>query len=392
MVAFAQKRGIIAAVAATILTTLLMLTLVGPSVPYPRINIGGKTSDEHKKKPSWGTAVHNPKPASSHSSSTQPSSATQPNPSEEKLAIVTFLSGTLDKEDNWEDDEYFSATRLLAWQLLHSPATKIRRQNLDFYVIVTPSVSKSRRERLEKDGAKLWPVEFLYAEWLRGTDHEMRWDDLMGKLRVWEMVEYSRVLLLDGDIILREPLDGIFDDPGTKFQVTNRSSAVKFPLPKGEELPELPDQYMLGGTHETIGPVHEFPPTFENNGLQKYGYFNAGFFLLAPNLQLFDYYCRLMNTKDGFDPRYMEQNLLNRIHAWDGALPWKLIDVKWNMVAVNDADLDGGVKSMHQKWFVEPTSHSQRVRDISMKARWEMQGWYDAMDQARELEEKSRAS
>ncbi|PVH98459.1 glycosyltransferase family 8 protein, partial [Periconia macrospinosa] len=287
----------------------------------------------------------------------------------EKLAIVTFLSGTLDKNDDWETDEYFQATRLLAWQLIHSNSTKIRRPNLDFYVAVTPSVSQSRRDRLEQDGAKLWPVDFLYAEWLHDTRHEMRWDDLMGKLRVWQMVEYSRVLLLDGDIILLEPLDDVFDDPGAQFRRTDRS-----------EPPLLPDEYVLGGTHETIGPNHVFPPTFENNGLQKYGYFNAGFFLLAPNLQLFEYYMRLMNTKDGFDAEFMEQNLLNRIHSWQGPLPWTLIDVKWNMVAVNDGDLDAGVKSMHQKWFKDPTSGSRRVRDIGMRARWEMQGWYDAMD------------
>ncbi|KAF2640541.1 nucleotide-diphospho-sugar transferase [Massarina eburnea CBS 473.64] len=357
-----------------------MLTLVGPTVPYPRLGFGSKTGDEHHKKP----PTHDPKPAFPIPTS-QPSNAIQPNPADEKLAIVTFLSGTLDKEDDWENDEYFEATRLLAWQLLHSPATKIRRKNLDFYIIVTPSVSQSRRSRLEKDGAKLWPVDFLYADWLRETDHEMRWDDLMGKLRVWQMVQYSRVLLLDGDIILREPLDAIFDDVGTRFQITNRSSSVPYPLPEHEVLPLLPDQYMLGGTHETIGPDHVFPPTFDNNGLQKFGYFNAGFFLLAPNLLLFDYYCRLMNTKNAFDPRYMEQNLLNQVHAWSGALPWKLVHVKWNMVAVNDADLDGGVKSMHQKWFVEPTSGSKRVREISLRARWEMQGWYDALDFAAEV-------
>lgn len=374
MIALVQKRGTVA-VTAVVVVMLIALSLYRPSIPYDRINIKLKSLKHQEQK--IGTAAHTPKPYTSPAPH-------HPSLSSEKLAIVTFLSSTLDKGDDWETDEYFLATRLLAWQLLHSPTTKIRRENLDFFVVVTPSVSQPRRDRLEKDGAKLWPVDFLYAEWLRGTNHEMRWDDLMGKLRVWQMVEYSRVLLLDGDIILREPLDGIFDDPGAQFQTTNRSTAVQSPLPEGSDPPLLPDKYMLGGTHETIGPNHVFPPTFENNGLQKYGYFNAGFFLLSPNEQLFEYYTRLMNTKDGFDPQYMEQNLLNRIHSWDGALPWTLIDVKWNMVCVTDADLDGGVKSLHQKWFVNPQSGSERVRDIGMRARWEMQGWYDAMDLAKE--------
>jgi hypothetical protein len=68
------------------------------------------------------------------------------------------------------------------------------------------------------------------------------------------------------------------------------------------------------------------------------------------------------------------------VHNWDGPLPWKEISVTWNIARVNDNDLDQGVVSAHDKWWKDPLSNSTRIRDLFHQQRWEMQGWYDAVD------------
>ncbi|KAF2676229.1 glycosyltransferase family 8 protein, partial [Lentithecium fluviatile CBS 122367] len=303
----------------------------------------------------------------------------KPDAKGEKLAFATFLSGTLDHDEDLDNDNYFIATRLLCWQLLHSPRTKITNPNIDVVVMVTPSVSASRRERLKKDGAIVYPVDSLHADWLKKTSHEARWDELMAKLRAWQMTEYSRILLLDGDIILQKPLDDIFTDKGAQITKSLDPASVKNKNAVPKNSPPLPEQYLLGGLGETHNHIHPYPPTWED-GLQKPGYFNAGFFMLHPNPALFDYYNHILQTPDSFDPTYMEQNLLNMVHNWDGPLPWTEISVTWNIARVNDNDLDQGVVSAHDKWWKEPLSGSQRIRDFFHQQRWEMQGWYDALD------------
>jgi len=304
----------------------------------------------------------------------------------EQLAFATFLSGTLDHDEDLDHDNYFIATRLLCWQLLHSPRTKIQNPNIDVVVMVTPSVSESRIKRLKKDGATVIPVASLHAEWLKKTQHEKRWDELMAKLRAWQMTQYSRLLLLDGDIILQKPLDDIFNDKGAQIKKSLDPTAVKNKDAVLKDSPPLPEQYLLGGLGETHNHVHPYPPTWDD-GLQKRGYFNAGFFMLHPNNASFEYYNHILQTPDAFDPTYMEQNLLNKVHNWDGPLPWTEISVTWNIARVNDNDLDQGVVSAHDKWWKDPLSNSTRIRDSFHQQRWEMQGWYDALDSLQEKKE-----
>ncbi|KAF2262108.1 nucleotide-diphospho-sugar transferase, partial [Lojkania enalia] len=260
----------------------------------------------------------------------------------EKLAYVTWLSSTIYGEKSEEEDVFFIATRILVWQLLHYEKTKTK--GIDVVVIVTPDVSESRRKRLRKDGATVRPIDFVHGKsdsWLHPG--ESRWNDIMSKLRAWEMTEYSRILMLDGDIILLHRLDGIFNDPSTAPLLTNRD--IETP----QDEPDLPSSYLLASIGEVSGADHPFPPTWDN-GLKKPGYFCAGLFMLQPNKQIFKYYTALLDIPNRFDPKYMEQALLNYAHRWDGPMPWKELDYTWNIRSVNDNDLDKGLVSMHEKW------------------------------------------
>jgi alpha-N-acetylglucosamine transferase len=366
MITFPERRRLTVAVLAFIASTFLFFAIYHTHATEAirvRIGIGqnrsGKLSNDIYRTGSGFTNGSAPLPATG----------------KERFAYVTFLSGTIEAPDDLEEDNYFVATRILVWQLLHKPET--RTSGIDVVVMVTPSVSESRRARLAKDGAIIYPVDFLHVEndeWVHAAQH--RWDDVMTKLRAWEMTRYSRILMLDGDTMLRLPLDGIFSDAGAKVRPTKPLANVEA---LAGEAP-LPTTYLLGSLSEVWDSTHDFPPK-DGTGLKKPGKMNAGFMLLAPSRPVFDYYRSLLNITDAFDPKYPEQNLLNHAHRWDGPMPWTEVDYKWNIRCPTENDFAKGLVSMHEKWWTQPYLYeNQKVKDFLRAQRWEMKGWYDAWD------------
>ena len=247
--------------------------------------------------------------------------------------------------------------------------------------MVTPSVSKSRKERLKKDGAIVYPVEFLRTEnteWIKAEQH--RWDDVITKMRVWEMTQYSRILMLDGDTMLRSSLDGVFDDPGAQILKTKSRHQGNYTLWTAAPRKPLPENYLLASLTEVWDSTHKFPPG-EGTGLKEIGYMNAGFFLTAPSLAAFEYYLSLMNIPNAFDPRYPEQNLMNHAHKWDGPMPWREVAYTWNVRCPNENDFKNGLVSMHEKWWTQPYIYeNKKVKEWLFSRRYEMKGWYDAWE------------
>ncbi|KEY66388.1 hypothetical protein S7711_05821 [Stachybotrys chartarum IBT 7711] len=295
-----------------------------------------------------------------------PAPAVPTNSTGNRYAFATWLSSTEGaNSDSLDDDIYFVATRLLVWQVLHDPLTKS--SGIDMVVMVGPDVSETHRERLRKDGAIVRPMELVHGlddAWI--VPKFSRWSTVMGKLRAWEMEEYSRVVLLDGDMILQSPLDDIFDDPGVQLMRT-KPDVGRLP-----DEPELPDEYVLGTYMEIGGVRHSWPPKeWEHNPR----YFNAGFFVLKPDRKMFEYFLGLLDLNSRFDPTYPEQNLLNYAFRWDGAMPWKEIDDVWNIRFATEKDLDGGVVSIHGKWW-HPRSGGNQLRDLMLSKRWQMHGYY----------------
>lgn len=289
----------------------------------------------------------------------------------EKLAYLTFLSGTTDAGDGLEEDNYFIAVRILVWQLVHNPET---RTDHDVVVMVTPTVSQSRRDRLKKDGAIVYPVEFLRTPndgWLQPEKHQ--WDDVMTKMRVWELTQYNRILMLDGDSMLVKSLDPVFDDPAAQLLATKPSNDST-----------LPKTYLLASNSEVWDSNHDFPPT-HGTGLKGPGYMNAGFFMLAPSIAAFEHYKSLIDTPHSFDSKYPEQNLINFVHRWDGPMPWQELAYTWNIRCPNDKDIEKGLYSVHEKWWTQPYIYdNEKTKEWLRSRRWEMKGWYDAWDKMHE--------
>jgi alpha-N-acetylglucosamine transferase len=297
-----------------------------------------------------------------------------------------FFSSTEYQSEDLDADKYFQSARMLVWQLLHSPRTRSRRP-IDVVVIVTPSVSESRRAVLKADGAIIYPVEFLRKEW--GDFRETRWLDILAKLRAWQMTQYSRVLMMDTDTILRQPVDHIFEEEAAQFQTIKPVDSVEYKPAEGA--PALPEKYVLAGVGETFGAEHPFPPFWDDDGLDgglyKKGYFNGGFLIFSPNKALFDHFLFKINSPNSFDASLAEQNLLNTVHDWRGPAPWKALNNTWNLMYPNDDDLKGGLVTMHQKWFDKPwavdVENGDLVKEEMLRVRWEMQGWYDAKEDKR---------
>ncbi|KAK0386617.1 hypothetical protein NLU13_6452 [Sarocladium strictum] len=290
-----------------------------------------------------------------------------------KYAYLVWLSNTPEEDtENFDADDYFVACRVLLWQLLHDPKTKASK-DIDVIVMAGPQVGEAHAERLRKDGAIVRPVTVPNGKddsWI--IPKESRWGDIMGKLRAWEFEEYSRILMLDGDMILQSPLDSIFEDPGAVLMHT-KSTGVK------NDEPDLPEDYLLCSFMEISGTSHDWPPSDRG---RFPGYFNGGFFMLKPSKKIFNYFVGLLDIPHRFNPEFMEQNLLNYAHRWDGPMPWKEINGKWNSKFTSEKDLEGGVVSMHEKWWKLRSGGKKLMQFVDSK-RWQAEGYWQAQ---REME------
>lgn len=116
-----------------------------------------------------------------------------------KYAFATLLAGYYQghADDEVENDQYFVAVRILAYQFLHAPETRTT-HGYPFIVLVTPEVSEAKRERLRMDGAIIVEAPpFEVASWFQIPN--VQWRSVLAKMRVLELTQFERVLLLDGD-------------------------------------------------------------------------------------------------------------------------------------------------------------------------------------------------
>jgi alpha-N-acetylglucosamine transferase len=143
----------------------------------------------------WGI---NDRPSSPQSLQSLPKSG-------KNYAYTTFLAAPWNVNENAtdDDDNYYTQTRMLNWQLRHDPPTRSP-NNYPFVVLVTSEVSQSKRARMEREGMIVKEVKKLKLQ------HPTRkaWQDVLTKLRLFEMVEYDRLLFLDIDHVIARPMDG----------------------------------------------------------------------------------------------------------------------------------------------------------------------------------------
>ena len=298
-----------------------------------------------------------------HSDLRFPSGAIPPEGERHTFAYATFLSGSSESEDQDDDsDIYFVSTRVLAYQLLHVPETRTL-SSIPLVVLVTPDVTQSKRARLELDGVVVIPVDLVVSDW--ATAGLARWKSVLTKMRLFELVQYEKVLFMDSDMLINRPLDGIFQDPSTTVMETLNVST-----PANVEEGQPPPAYAFAGNPEAFTTEHDWPPPDGN-------YLNAGFFVFTPSLELFQYYMSLLQIPDLFNPSMPEQNLLNYAHRKDGNMPWQRLHYGWNINWPTVKDLNNGVASMHDKYW---NPLDRELGNRWLKLRWEMAGYYRALE------------
>lgn len=350
-------------IAATVLCSLILIVKLSGEPAQPVVTIYS-TSTYLDFTPHGSS--------SSDQSSLSQHEAFTPVSNPDGYAYMTLLTGTMANlsDPNINNDPYFVATRLLGWQLMHSKHTKTT-NNIPFVVMITKKCPPEWSDRLRRDGAVVIEVEEVHTENEWVVPEMPQWVDLMTKLRGWQLTQYKKVLFLDGDMILARPLDEVFTDPGATFAWSNDTAESP-----DDEAP-VPPEYLLATIPET-NPNHEYPPNVENDDFKDPNYFNAGFFLFAPSQQMYDYYYSILSIENRFNMKYAEQNLLNYAHRRGGKVPWRNLDLKWNVRFPNKKDWEKGVHSLHDKWWKPHMDKS--LQPLYTRNRWSMEGFYEGWD------------
>jgi alpha-N-acetylglucosamine transferase len=281
-----------------------------------------------------------------------------------RIAIATFLTENT-RED--EDDFYFVAARLLTYQILHANETRCRRP-IPFLVLVTNTVSTDKQKQLARDGATIVQVEDVPLRWWIKTG-VTRWREQFTKLRLFQMVQYDRILFLDSDTLLTRPIDDIFEDPAVRVSDTlfDRNSQIK------ADEGSLPAQYVFAARSDNAlagERDHPFPPTRTDT-------FSAGFWMAAPSKEMYQYLLSVMNHYRRFDPHTMEQSLMNYAFRSEGVMPWKELDYKWSATWPNEKDLKGEVATLHEKFWRAGTKDLQ---DLWWQSKQMMEKYYDELN------------
>ena len=299
-------------------------------------------------------------PSSSYTHASSLSSKQSP------YAYVTLLAPN-PKLDNEafpdEEDEYFVATRVLAYQLLHAQDTATN-SSIPFVVLVTPDVAESKVERLRKDGATVKVVEKIQQEWMKPG--LTRWRDMLSKLRMFELTQYEKILFLDSDMFIAKRMDGIFTDETTK---------PLQPMPelaKADEAPP-PSSYIFAAQTYINQRTHAYPVTPED-------YFSGGFFLAKPSIELFKHYISIAEIENRFDSNAMEQGLLNYAHRKDGPMPWTEVNYIYTTTWPSMQEYKAGAHSLHEKWWDQAIQLDPDLRKLWYIAKGEMLGFHEALE------------
>jgi alpha-N-acetylglucosamine transferase len=331
------------------------------------ITLSLKSTPHHR--PQWPLSPH-------HHQTSSTTSQPPTHPPTHPVAFATFLVGNTNPQKkptdaesaaiDDADDGYFLSARVLAYQLLHS-RTAGTNHSIPFLVVCTQDLSQRKRDRLRRDGATVVVVEKLEADWVRVGDP--RWVDVLTKLRLWQLTEYSKILFIDADHLVTGRLDGVFWDEATLTQGTAADPAAT-----RDDEAALPRTYMFATHADYFGYDHPYPPPADLT------YLNAGFFCFTPSLALFDYYLSLLRLPGRFDPGFPEQNLLNYAHRQDGNMPWKPLYHGWNVNWPTARDWRGGARSFHAKYWDGDPSHDPVLKAIWKEQRAEMEGFYRGVD------------
>ncbi|KAF8039329.1 hypothetical protein BT93_B1764 [Corymbia citriodora subsp. variegata] len=199
-----------------------------------------------------------------------------------KRAYVTFLAG---------NGDYVKGVVGLAKGLRKSKAA------YPLVVACLPDVPEEHRQILESQGCIVREIEPVYPP-ENTTEFSMAYYVInYSKLRIWEFVEYTKMIYLDGDIQVFDNIDHLFDAPDGFFYAVMDCFC--------EQTWSSSPQYKIGYCQQCPDRV----PWIPELGPPPPLYFNAGMFVFEPNLLT---YLDLLKTLKVTTPTsFAEQDFLN---------------------------------------------------------------------------------
>ncbi|GLT88443.1 hypothetical protein SLE2022_064700 [Rubroshorea leprosula] len=178
-----------------------------------------------------------------------------------RMAYVTFLAG---------NGDYVKGVVGLAKGL------KKVKSKYPLVVATLPDVPEDHREILVKQGCIVKEIEPVHPP-KNQTQFAMAYYVInYSKLRIWNFVEYKKMVYLDGDIQVFDNIDHLFDNPDGNFYAVMDCFCEKTwshtPQYKIKYCQQCPDKVQWPAE---LGPK---PPL----------YFNAGMFVFEPSLSIYD--------------------------------------------------------------------------------------------------------
>lgn len=241
--------------------------------------------------------------------------------SEHRYAYLVALWGS--------NPEYVLGAAVLGWSLRRTGTPH------DLVALYTADVPAGGVEILRRSGWTPRRIEYVEAAstLYKQSTLNMRFAKVFTKLRVFELVEYSKVLLLDADLLVVQSIDDL-------FELRAPAAMARGPRAKYQEGARIDGRYFFGG---------HYPGGWSWG---QFGGINAGVMLLKPSLETF-WQC-MLEVSDPQHPEHIngngpEQDYLSRFFASE----WSHIDVANNF-------------QLHQMYFaLSPTSEgSSRARFI----------------------------
>nr|GMC99023.1 galactinol synthase 2 [Ipomoea batatas] len=170
-------------------------------------------------------------------------------------------------------------------------------------VAVLPDVPEEHRRLLLKQGCIVREIEPVYPP-ENNTQFAMAYYVITySKLPIWEFVEYSKMIYLDGDIQVFENIDHLFDLPGGYFYAVMDCFC--------ERTWSHTPQYKIGYCQQCPEKV-QWP---EELGPRPPLYFNAGMFVFEPSLSTYD---DLLNTLKVTPPTPFAEQVRISVVNWIG--------------------------------------------------------------------------
>ncbi|XP_021853433.2 galactinol synthase 2-like [Spinacia oleracea] len=198
-------------------------------------------------------------------------------------AFVTFLAG---------DGDYVKGVVGLAKGLRKA------KSRYPLVVAVLPDVPEEHRNILVSQGCVVREIEPVYPP-ENQTQFAMAYYVInYSKLRIWEFVEFSKMIYLDGDIQLFDNIDHLFDLPdGNLYAVMDCFC---------EKTWSHTPQFQIGYCQQSPNKVQWAE---EQLGPRPSLYFNAGMFVFEPKMSI--YHDLLNNLKLTQPTPFAEQDFLN---------------------------------------------------------------------------------